>query len=103
MTTHEEGPLHIYRGGNFTKIAGNGYDEIVEKTRHLGGAVASMDDYKDNIEGVRRHDDASIAVANAERLVACWNAFVGTPTEEIKNLKMESTIFGYVALKRYKL
>lgn len=83
---NDNGPLHVYRGGNFTKIAGEGYREHVKEHHYLSGAVASMDDHEAGLGHVTSHEDGTRPVRNAERLVACWNAFVGIPTEEIEQL-----------------
>lgn len=86
---NDEGPLHVYRGGNFTKIAGEGYDENVKEARYLGGAMACMDDVVDG-RHCWDHGDDSRPVRNACRLVACWNALLGIPTELIEAADAEA-------------
>lgn len=38
-------PWHVYSGGNFDKVVPEGYDEQVERTHYLGGAICEMDDW----------------------------------------------------------
>src|SRR5262249_20196570 len=60
------GPWHVYRGGNFTKIAPEGYDELVERTHYLGGAICKLDDWT----GEEHRHDAPHVLPTAHLIAA---------------------------------
>lgn len=75
---HTPGPWHVYRGGNFTKVAPNSYDARVKKEHYLGGAICDIDDWT----GERHDPKAPWIEPNAHLIAAAPDMLVALKRAE---------------------
>lgn len=66
------GPWHVFKGGNFVKVAAVGYEEYIEEHHNLAGPFCVADvEYRATED---YDDDPKLALANARLIVRAVNA-----------------------------